>query len=685
MKTQGVFRVSELRSGVVFAVLCAFSALGSGCSTSLSVRADPTIAALATPTLRTFRDMAEFDAYRARVREVGKGRNVYWSQVQQSRAERILLAQSVDEPCDPTVMECGPPDQQTAAVAVTAQRASSGRTSITNNQESEVDEGDIVKQYGRFLIILQDGRLFSIDTGAQAADLQLADRINIYSSADAETWYDELLIHDNHLVVTGYNYKEDATEINVISISAAGKLALEARYYLQSEDYYSSSNYASRLVRGQFVIYTPVDISADEPLSIPRIRSWTADGGFSPWQPLFDITEVYLPIQDTLTPMLHVVSVCSVGRRESFSCNSRGIVGPTNRELYVSGNNAYLWLTSDFNDWAYGYGGGDMCPDGADLYRYPALPAAVFQLPFAVDTVRAVHTNGAPPDQFAFDERDETLLALLVHDPQGCYADDAAPFMFASIPLRLFASSPATLGSHHVVRVRDATYWRVQSRYTKDYLLYGSAEGSEQYPNAVAPNEITVVPLARPADFRVLRTGHAIERLEVIGDNAVAFGSTDESGLGVSTVELRTRPRIASVLALDDIEESEGRSHAFNAIVDDDGSGTFGLPTVYRSKATNSWTTLSDVQFFSIDRRLDITPAGELAGQDDEDEDYECEVSCYEWYGNARPIFLEGRVFALTGSELIEGEIRSGIMVEIGRLRMTAAPGSIAAASLRPQ
>jgi hypothetical protein len=645
----------------------------AGCSISSPVRNDPTVNALATPKLRTFRDMAEFDEYRARVREIGKGRGVYWSQLQPRRGERVLLAQAEEEPCDPTVMDCGARNLQ--EIAVTAQRASPSRTSITNNQESDVDEGDIVKQYGRFLIVLQDGRLFSIDMGSRAAELKLADRIDVYSSAKAEAWYDELLIHDNHLVVTGYNYGEDATEINVISVDEAGKLALEARYYLQSQDYYSGSNYASRLVRGRFVIYTPVDISSDDPLEIPRIRSWTAQAGYSPWRPLFDITDVYLPVQQTLTPMLHVVSVCSLDRRESFGCDSRGVVGPAWRELYVSGKNVYLWLTSDYNEWAFGHRGVDECAKDASIDRSPPLPAAVFQLPFGVDAARAVHTIGAPPDQFAFDERDEELLVLVAREPQGCYYEGELPFIFSSIPLNLFAASPVTLGSRHSVRVRDAYSWGLQTRYTKDYLLYGSEEADKESTTGLREGEIAVVPVSNPTSSSVLRAAHSIKRLEVIGDNAVAFGQTDGPALGVSTVSLRLYPRIASTLALEDIVESEGRSHAFNAIIEDDGSGTFGLPTVYRSKARNWWSDIpSDVQFFALGSGLEIAPVGELAGQDMEEEDYECEVSCYDWYGNARPIFVAGRVFALTGSELIEGEIRAGAMVETGRLRMTAAP-----------
>jgi hypothetical protein len=48
-----------------------------------------------------------------------------------------------------------------------------------------------------------------------------------------------------------------------------------------------------------------------------------------------------------------------------------------------------------------------------------------------------------------------------------------------------------------------------------------------------------------------------------------------------------------------------------------------------------------------------------MNGDDDDDgiPGYECEVSCVDWYGNSRPIFTDGRIFALSGSELIEGRI----------------------------
>ena len=54
----------------------------------------------------------------------------------------------------------------------------------------------IVKQIGRHLVVLQDGRLFSADLGTGAgAPLRLADRIDVYRSPqNAASWYDEMLV-----------------------------------------------------------------------------------------------------------------------------------------------------------------------------------------------------------------------------------------------------------------------------------------------------------------------------------------------------------------------------------------------------------------------------------------------------------------------------------------------------------
>ena len=54
-----------------------------------------------------------------------------------------------------------------------------------------------------------------------------------------------------------------------------------------------------------------------------------------------------------------------------------------------------------------------------------------------------------------------------------------------------------------------------------------------------------------------------------------------------------------------------------------------------------------------------------------------CIASCIDWYGDARPIFLGDRIFALLGYEIVEGREQGGRIRELRRIDLTppAPPG----------
>ena len=56
-------------------------------------------------------------------------------------------------------------------------------------------------------------------------------------------------------------------------------------------------------------------------------------------------------------------------------------------------------------------------------------------------------------------------------------------------------------------------------------------------------------------------------------------------------------------------------------------------------------------------RDLGFSALGELAASAVTQQDDACKVSCVDWYGNARPIFLGSRVLALMGYDLVEGRV----------------------------
>lgn len=65
---------------------------------------------------------------------------------------------------------------------------------------------------------------------------------------------------------------------------------------------------------------------------------------------------------------------------------------------------------------------------------------------------------------------------------------------------------------------------------------------------------------------------------------------------------------------------------------------------------------------------LQFKPIGELGAEAEKAVGDKCRASCVDWYGNARPLFLRGRVFALPGYELVEGKLEDGRLSELRRL-----------------
>ncbi len=149
--------------------------------------------------------------------------------------------------------------------------------SVTNTQHAGVDEGGIVKVHGDHLVVLRRGRLFTVMIGDGA--------LNPVSAVDAfgpdinpsSTWYDEMLVSGDTVVVIGYSYERGGTEVGLFNINDAGHLSYRSTYHLRSNDYYSSRNYASRLIGNKLIFYAPQYLypGVEDPFgSFPAVRRW---------------------------------------------------------------------------------------------------------------------------------------------------------------------------------------------------------------------------------------------------------------------------------------------------------------------------------------------------------------------------------------------------------------------------
>ena len=677
--------------------------------------AEAALAEFASPTLTLFSGEEDFRRYLGAVLAARRARGWYWSgaaniQFAQAQPQGDVQSDTVEPICpdsDPMCAEQGgeegtlvvtgsrvPSPANRSVSAVTTVGADTANPNITNNQMRNVEEGDIVKQIGHHLLVLQDGRIFVIDIrGGDGRRLALADRMNVYRDARHHMWYDEMLVFGDRILITGYSYRENATELSVFRLDQNGRLGREGVFYVSSNDYYDSSNYATRLIGDNLVIYTPFSVSSMAGASFkwPVVRRWMADEArdeaLRRGRPLFDAGGIFRPVRDLDNPTVHSVSVCPLGpvdAERDLECRTTAFVGPTRAEWYVTESDAFLWTSSQ--DW-YRSGNNEACARDRVFASTDFVPALLYRVPVDGAAPGLVAARGVPPDQFSLHASGGRFHALLDRRADVCRDNgDEARLAYFDIPLSGFGNRVEEMSDASYTPLPGVKSRFIANRFTDSYLVYGSLG---RYRRGMAERSMPpayAVPVGNPQGVRALDVRHTVVRAEQAGNDIVLTGYRDMDGLFVTLIDLDRRPRIASSIPLWQRFESEGRSHAFNSRIEADGNGVMGLPTISGETGSSraAWrSSASDLSYLTVDRRGRLTHVGELERRFDysdegDDEDgipgYQCEVSCVDWYGNSRPIFTDGRIFALAGTELIEGRIAWDEILEVQRLNIALAP-----------
>ena len=85
--------------------------------------------------------------------------------------------------------------------------------SITNTHEDGVDEGGIIKAAGEYFVVLRRGRIFTVrQESAGEEDLVPVAQLDAYPEGWTQgSWYDEMLVYQDRIVVIGYSYRVRAT------------------------------------------------------------------------------------------------------------------------------------------------------------------------------------------------------------------------------------------------------------------------------------------------------------------------------------------------------------------------------------------------------------------------------------------------------------------------------------------
>lgn len=574
------------------------------------------------------------------------------------------------EDCPPEWSVC--PGYDREEVVVTGSRIAA--PSITNNQEAGVDEGDIVKLWNDTLVILRRGRVFTVDIAG--GGMRPVESIAAYApgvEAD-DDWYDEMLVADGWVVVIGYSYERETTEINRFRLDRRGRIRFVDSHRLTANDYYSSRNYASRLIGERLVLYSPMQVGDEnDPLSeAPRLTRLGRDGAEQP-RALLRASDIYrapslIDGESAEAQAIHTLASCDLTARE-LACRATAVAGPYWRNVYVADEAAYLWVIQQ--------SGSRRSPDRR-------LGSALYRIPLDGSAPQMARTWGGPVDQLSFaEDRERGLLNVLV--TAAAFGDGMwnseyrnGDMALLTLPLSRFGDGAAAPfeADYRRLGAMPQNGERVMNRFVGSHLVYAVSNGL--WDPATQASTLSVVPLNGGQITNWLMSG-GVERIEVMGRDALVVTRTGQ-GVAFNTLNLvdpdeepyDPAPRIDDVFLLEDTYGAETRSHAFfyQAAADSlDGEfGILGLPVMQEVEGDNGLFDAS-ADLALLRRGNDrLALLGMLDSRPDSQADDGCVASCIDWYGDARPIFVGERIFALLGYELVEGRPEGRTLREIGRI-----------------
>lgn len=530
---------------------------------------------------------------------------------------------------------------------------------ITNNQESGVDEGDIVKKSGDRLVVLRDGTLYSMFIRREGRDtLELADQLKLAVDEGGEdVWYDEILVHGDRVILLGFNFghRESVAELLLFRIDDAGRLHRDGRFWLRTEDYFSEDNYGARLQGDNLLISLSLPLELQGEMRWPK---WSRRDVPAPrWRALVEAGDLHYPVFPSSDPHVHVLLQCPVAQLagETLDCRATGFVADGDAVIYAMPEHVFLALGA-WDALAYrqpGFHPNAWQSDMPDAQRNGWRRTAVVRIPFASGQPLGVATVAGRVDEpFQFSGTADGGLHLLTgldqdeHGQFGLHRIDATDFSLTPVSVIAPRALVPKSGYRPPVRFSGHNVWVGQGR----------SAGEENAPFS----ELWVQPLdGRPA--QQVRVPHSVEMLQPAFGRMLAVGMQPDEDLAMSWLEDAPQARLRSSQVFEGRLLAEGRSHALNFTQLPGGTRLIALPVWTRQPDHGDygyWERASDMLHVEVDgdRVLD---AGLVDMQNPGSE--ECEY-CDDWYGNARAFFVGPRIFALS-SNLMKESVWDGQVV----------------------
>jgi len=545
----------------------------------------------------------------------------------------------------------------------------------TNNQENNVDEGDIVKFADGRLIILRDQHLLVLDISGDRKNnpVILSD-----TELDVEfgsgnfgkgAWYDEMLIFGSRILLIAYRFnaqivgqdgrepeeRTGAIELLQFDLLQDGKLNNLKRIYIESSDYYSgATNYATRKTGNSLIVYSPfyarsfVDsekIEAKIPYVLELVDARRKY--FRRVAPAIDYSNIYKGSFDSSGFVLHTIYLFNMDNGIG-SFDASAVLGDYARTYYVTDKHLYL----DLGIWKRAER--DVLNETSSFYKFNIDPGNV-----KLDKITEI--PGVVPERFAMSESSDNIRLI---SEGGCvYQNEARNYSCNLYAASLKISDLSQVASH---TLPINSYGMSSIRFNGDYAVI-----SPRQVYFDSDDELFVADFTQ-AENMIVKSGVKITNLQLMqpyaGNKFLAIeyqsSSYEFSDIKIHILEVDgsgLHQRSSYVMSDGDSlwSESFWNDHAFFF---DPEKDIFAIPYGVWEGPDSRWEY--GVQYFFMGND-NLTTLGDGITQTGD--------TCYEcWYGNSRVVRSADAYYNLLGRQLKVSEYNPTDMkvVEVNTLEL---------------
>ena len=300
----------------------------------------------------------------------------------------------------------------------------------------------------------------------------------------------------------------------------------------------------------------------------------------------------------------------------------------------------------------------------------------LYRIPVDGTPPTALRVRGAPFNQFSFFEGTDRHLNVVIADAAGEHErrENSTDVELLRIGLDQLADGSTSAPASAYMRLGRCDSGWVDNRFIGAAVLVSCNASSATTANPTA-STVSIVRWTTGEAVR-LTVPLTVARMEPMGRHALLVGPADDadSDIRFASIRLDDSPMLVDTFTIRGNAESETRSHAFAYLTENATDGLLALPVISLSAIETAKERREDGAIvFLRSRSLMLEEAGVLSAEAAPSDDG-CRASCVDWYGDARPLFVGSRIFALLGYEIVEGTMVGGRLMETARTAF-APPG----------